>query len=126
MHVWRDDASRERLEAWHGRFRARIETPVVSEVVDTSFGSSHVLIAGLGEAPPLVCLHAMRTGSAHLLSELQSLATRFRLVASDVPGQSVRGPQVRVSLAPRRVEVVAGRPHNHVPEPTASNRTVML
>jgi 2-hydroxy-6-oxonona-2,4-dienedioate hydrolase len=93
MHIWRDDASRERLEAWHGRFRARIETPVVSEVVDTSFGSSHVLIAGLGEAPPLVCFHAMRTGSAHLLSELQSLATRFRLVASDVPGSRYAGPR---------------------------------
>lgn len=97
--VWRDEASRERLEAWHDRFRARIQTAVASETVDTSFGRSHVLFAGPEDAPPLICLHAMRTGSAHLLSELQLLASRFRLVAPDLPGQSVKGPQIRASLS---------------------------
>jgi 2-hydroxy-6-oxonona-2,4-dienedioate hydrolase len=97
--VWRDEAARKRLEAWHGHFRARIQTAVASEAVDTSFGRSHVLVAGPEDAPPLLCLHAMRTGSAHLLSELQPLATRFRLVAPDLPGQSVLGPQIRASLA---------------------------
>jgi 2-hydroxy-6-oxonona-2,4-dienedioate hydrolase len=97
--VWRDDASRKRLEAWQAHFRARIRTEVASEAVETSLGRSHVLLMGPGDAPPLVCLHAMRTGSAHLLSELQPLATQFRLVAPDLPGQSVLGPQVRASLA---------------------------
>jgi 2-hydroxy-6-oxonona-2,4-dienedioate hydrolase len=97
--VWRDDASRRRLEAWSQRFRERIQAPVASQMVDTSFGSSHVLISGPEDAPPLVCLHAMRTGSAHLLSELQPLATRFRLVAPDLPGQSVLGPPMRASLS---------------------------
>ena len=40
----------------------------------------------------------MRTGAAHLLSEFGPLARRFRLVAPDLPGQSVRGPQVRLPL----------------------------
>jgi 2-hydroxy-6-oxonona-2,4-dienedioate hydrolase len=97
--VWRDEASRIRLEAWHQRFRDRIQTPVRSEVVDSSFGRSHVLVAGPENAPPLVCLHAMRTGSAHLLSELQPLAVSFRLIAPDLPGQSVMGPPVRASLS---------------------------
>jgi 2-hydroxy-6-oxonona-2,4-dienedioate hydrolase len=95
--VWRDDASRMRLVDWHERFRARIDAPVISELVDTSLGRSHVLIAGPDDGPPLICLHAMRTGSAHLLSELQPLAARFRLVAPDLPGQSALGPPVRVS-----------------------------
>jgi 2-hydroxy-6-oxonona-2,4-dienedioate hydrolase len=97
--VWRGEASRSRLEAWHQRFRERIQVPVTSEVLDSSLGPSHVLMAGPDEAPPLVCLHAMRTGSAHLLSELQPLAGRFRLVAPDLPGQSVMGPSVRVSFS---------------------------
>jgi 2-hydroxy-6-oxonona-2,4-dienedioate hydrolase len=96
--VWRDEASRERLEAWHEHFRTRIRTPVASITVHTSLGRSHVLLAGAEDAPPLMCLHAMRTGSAHLLSELQPLATRFRLIAPDLPGQSVLGPQIRASL----------------------------
>ena len=40
----------------------------------------------------------MRTGSAHLLSELGPLLHRFRVIAPDLPGQSVRGPQVRLPL----------------------------
>jgi pimeloyl-ACP methyl ester carboxylesterase len=41
----------------------------------------------------------MRTGAAHLLSELGPLLGRFRVVAPDLPGQSVRGPQVRMTLS---------------------------
>jgi 2-hydroxy-6-oxonona-2,4-dienedioate hydrolase len=97
--VWRGEASRKRLEAWHEHFRSRIRATVASRSVDTSLGRSHVLLAGPEDAPPLVCLHAMRTGSSHLLSELQPLASRFRLFAPDLPGQSVLGPQVRAPLA---------------------------
>jgi 2-hydroxy-6-oxonona-2,4-dienedioate hydrolase len=97
--VWRDEASRARLQAWHDRFRARIQTTVASETIDTSFGRGHVLFAGPADAPPLICLHAMRTGSTHLLSELQPLATHFRLVAPDLPGQSVMGPPIRASMS---------------------------
>ncbi|MEM7393611.1 MAG: alpha/beta hydrolase, partial [Verrucomicrobiota bacterium] len=62
------------------------------------FGNSHVLLAGPPDGPPLVCLHAMRTGSAFLTSELNLLLDRFRVIAPDLPGQSVRGPQLRMSL----------------------------
>jgi 2-hydroxy-6-oxonona-2,4-dienedioate hydrolase len=96
--VWRDEASRARLEAWYRRFQERIEAPIESRVVGSSLGPSHVLLGGPPGAPPLVCLHAMRTSSAHLLSELHPLASRFRLIAPDLPGQSVLGPQVRPSL----------------------------
>lgn len=97
--MWRDEPARTRLEDWHGYFRGRVEAPVASEFVDTSIGRSHVLVSGLESSPPLVCLHAMRTSSSHLLSELQPLAARFRLIAPDLPGQSVMGPQVRASLS---------------------------
>ncbi len=96
--VWRDEAARGRLEAWYTRFRDRVSGPVEGREVPTRHGPSHVLIAGSADAPPVVCLHAMRTGAAHLLSELGPLVDRFRLVAPDLPGHSVRGPQVRLSL----------------------------
>jgi 2-hydroxy-6-oxonona-2,4-dienedioate hydrolase len=96
--VWKDEAARLRLESWFDRFRSRISPPVESRVVSTRFGSSHVLLAGSADRPPLVCLHAMRTSSAHLLSELGALTGSFRLIAPDLPGQSVRGPQLRLSL----------------------------
>jgi 2-hydroxy-6-oxonona-2,4-dienedioate hydrolase len=101
MAVWRNEAARLRLEAWFEHFRARIGSPVESLTVATSHGPSHVLVGGPGGGPPLVCLHAMRTGSAHLLSEFHPLLDRFRVIAPDLPGQSVRGPQVRLSLSDR-------------------------
>lgn len=96
--VWRDEAARGRLEAWYTRFHDRVPGPVEGREVPTRHGPSHVLLAGPADAQPLICLHAMRTGAAHLLSELGPLAARFRLIAPDLPGHSVRGPQVRLSL----------------------------
>lgn len=96
--VWRDETARVRLDAWFERFRARVTAPVESCEVPTRHGPSHVLLAGPADGPPIVCLHAMRTSSAHLLSELRPLTGRFRLIAPDLPGQSVRGPRVRLTL----------------------------
>ena len=97
--VWRDDAARGRLEGWFNRFQSRIVAPSESRQVPTRFGPTYVLLAGRADAPPLVCLHAMRTGSAFLVSELLPLLDRFRVIAPDLPGQSVRGPQIRLPLA---------------------------
>ena len=96
--VWKSEAGRARLEEWYTRFASRIPVPVASHEVATRHGKGHVLIGGPEGAPTIVCLHAMRTGAAHLLSEFGPLMERFRLVAPDQPGQSVRGPQVKLPL----------------------------
>jgi 2-hydroxy-6-oxonona-2,4-dienedioate hydrolase len=96
--VWRNERGKAHLESWYERFRERIGAPVESRILPTSLGPSHVLVAGDREKPALVCLHSMRTGSAHFLSELRPLLPDFHLIAPDLPGQSVRGPQRRVSL----------------------------
>lgn len=96
--VWKDDASRARLEGWYQRFLARVEGPVESRQVPTRFGASQVLVAGRPDGPPLVALHPMRTGSAHLLAELGPTLAHFRVYAPDLPDQSVRGLQSRLPL----------------------------
>lgn len=95
---WKNEEGRARLEGWYEKFRARIPASVESREVSTSHGPSHVLVGGPAGGPPLVCLHAMRTGSAHLLSELGPLFSQFRIIAPDLPGQSVRGLQIRLPL----------------------------
>lgn len=93
------DAGRERLERWFVRFQERIPGPVESHDVMTRYGRSHVLLAGRADGPPLVALHAMRTGSAFLVAELAPLLERYRVIAPDQPGQSVRGPRIRLPLS---------------------------
>lgn len=87
-----------RQEEWYQRFLVRANKRVQFYHVDTSWGKSHVLAAGNPVNPPLVCLHAMLTGSAHLLSEIQELADTYYVIAPDIPGHSVRGLPVRLGF----------------------------
>ncbi len=96
--VWKSEKGRERLVAWYERFLERAGVPTERRHVQTSHGESHVLLAGNPGGPPLVCLHAMRTSSAHLLGELGALHETFRLILPDLPGQSVKAPPVSLSL----------------------------
>lgn len=89
--IFKSEDARKRQEDWYQRFLDRVDGPVASRTVSTPHGPSHVLIGGDPSKPPLVALHAMMTSSAHLLSELGPLLDRFRVIAPDLPGQSVRG-----------------------------------
>jgi pimeloyl-ACP methyl ester carboxylesterase len=96
--IFKSDAGRARLENWYERFLSRVGVPVAHQVIQTSRGPSHVLIAGEESKPPLVTLHGSLASSAHVVSEMGPLLKRFRVIAPDLPGQSVRGPQVRLPL----------------------------
>jgi len=94
--VFKNSESREILEQWYLRFLEKVQIPVRSEYVTTSFGDSHVLLAGDESKPPMVCLHAMLTGSACLLSEIETLSEQFFLILPDIPGQSARAPDMHL------------------------------
>ncbi|MCM2375254.1 alpha/beta fold hydrolase [Aporhodopirellula aestuarii] len=96
--IWKTPAGRDRLNAWYDKFASKLETEVTHLSVPTSIGPTHVLASGPEGGLPLVCLHSMRTGASFLLSELPSLAKRFRLYAPDMPGQSIRGPAVKLPV----------------------------
>jgi pimeloyl-ACP methyl ester carboxylesterase len=99
MIVFKDEASRARILAWHGRFRSALPVATESREVSTSSGPAHVLVAGPAEAPSLVVLHGAMASSAHVLGELGPLLGRVRAYAVDVVGQSVKGADTRLSVA---------------------------
>ncbi|PQO42045.1 alpha/beta fold hydrolase [Blastopirellula marina] len=96
--LWKTPAGRDRLEQWYDRFQAKVEVPVESFHVPTTWGENHVLVAGPEDGQPLVALHAMRTGASFLLAELGPLLTEYRVYAPDLPGQSIRGLDIRQPL----------------------------
>jgi 2-hydroxy-6-oxonona-2,4-dienedioate hydrolase len=113
QRIFKSDEARSRLAGWYDKFLAKIEDPVERREIPTAQGPSHVLLAGDPANPPLVCLHGSLASSAHLLSELTTLLARYRLILPDLPGQSVKGPPVRMnykddSLARWVVEVLDG------------------
>jgi hypothetical protein len=88
--LFKDDAARERMEAWYDRVREAIPAATTTRTLETSFGATHVLSAGAEDAPPLVALHGAMANSALLLRELWHLTKQFRLHVVDVLGQSVK------------------------------------
>ena len=111
--IFKGDEAKARLDGWYDRFLAKAPGPVERREVPTSHGPSHALLAGDPSSPPLVCFHGSLASSAHLLSELVALSPRYRLILPDLPGQSVKGPPVRMSyrddsLAKWAVEVIDG------------------
>lgn len=84
------------MESWYQQFLERVDGKTNSIEVSTSHGTNHVLMVGDSSNPPLVCLHAMMTSSAHLAAELGALLDRFYLILPDLPGQSVRGLPIRL------------------------------
>ena len=102
--IFRDVAAKQRIADWYEKFLARVPAPVEHRDIETSLGVSHVLLAGDATNPPLVCLHGALASSAHIVSELGPLLDRFYIIAPDIPGQSVRGPQLRPAVRDRSHE----------------------
>lgn len=96
--IFKSEAARKQFEGWYEKFFARVPGPVERQEVPTELGPSHVLLAGNPDGPSLVVLHGALASSAHVVSELGALVERYRIVAPDVPGQSVHGPQVQPPL----------------------------
>jgi 2-hydroxy-6-oxonona-2,4-dienedioate hydrolase len=94
--IFKNEKGRAKLQEWYQVFLEKIEVPVTSMHVETSHGQNHLLLAGDENNPPLVCLHSMLTGSAHLLSEIQLLSKQYRLILPDLPGQSIKGIEKRL------------------------------
>lgn len=95
--IFQNNDAKKKLEVWYQVFLEKIDFPTESKYVETSLGSNHVLIAGDKTKPPLLCLHSMLTSSAHLVSELQELLDHYHIIAPDLPGQSIRGLETRLS-----------------------------
>lgn len=96
-NIFKNEAARQRIEQWYQRFLKRVDGKPSTKEVSTSHGKNHVLMVGNPSNPPLVCLHAMLTSSAHLVSEFGALLDRFYIIAPDLPGQSARGLPIRLS-----------------------------
>lgn len=95
--IFQDEAARAAIEAAYDQFRARLP-PHETRVLETPLGATHVLECGPKGAPPLVVLHGALASSAHVVGELGPLVERFRIIAPDVIGQSVKSADVRLPL----------------------------
>lgn len=65
--------------------------------IDTSFGTTHVIISGNPANPPLVLLHGSTSNSVTWAGDIKEYSAHFRVYAPDMPGEPGKSTQRRLS-----------------------------
>lgn len=95
MSIFKSAAGKRNLEAGYERLRAHVPE-AEGRYVQTRFGETHVLVAGPADAPPLILLHGASSSSAHMMMPFRSFFERFRVIAPDMIGQTVKSADARL------------------------------
>jgi pimeloyl-ACP methyl ester carboxylesterase len=66
--------------------------------VDTTAGSTHVIICGPADKPPVVLLHGINAGAPLALEAMRDLTDRYRIYAVDTVGQTTKSAETRLSV----------------------------
>jgi pimeloyl-ACP methyl ester carboxylesterase len=85
--IYRSEAARIAIEELYERARARLSFPTASTRVETRLGSTHVLVAGPPDRPPVVVLQGGNVVNPLTLAWLTPLVGDFRIYAPDTIGQ---------------------------------------
>lgn len=77
---------------------ARYPTPFESCFVPTRAGSTHVLISGPVDAPPLFLIHGSGTNALSWGLQVEAFSQHYRVFAVEIPGQPGKSERVRPSI----------------------------
>jgi pimeloyl-ACP methyl ester carboxylesterase len=94
--IYRSPESQTAIEAMYDRQVAKLPFPVESRYVETRFGRTHLLLAGLKDAPPLVIFHGGNDTNPSTLGWFAPLVRDFRIIAPDTIGHPGRSAPVRL------------------------------
>lgn len=87
------------LEELYRRLQGSLGVPCESHTLRTRFGSTHVLVAGPVDAPPLLTVHGAYSSAPQNLKMLLPLTRHFRVYAPDTIGHSVMSEDAYISPA---------------------------
>ncbi|EFN53901.1 hypothetical protein CHLNCDRAFT_136076 [Chlorella variabilis] len=85
---YRSAAGRAALHAHYNKALAALPYQHEEKLVETSFGTAHVLVCGPADAPPLVLWHGMAVPGPFMIRTLDPLVQHYRVYAPDHPFQA--------------------------------------
>lgn len=85
------------IQAWYDSMLDRIPVPYESRQVDTRYGKTHVMTAGMENTPPLLMIHGLGGCSVLWKWQFEALSTHFRLFVVDTIGQPGKSAPARPS-----------------------------
>jgi pimeloyl-ACP methyl ester carboxylesterase len=95
--IYRSPGGEAELAALYDEALARLGPGYETRRIGTSFGETHVILAGPADGPPLVVLPGGNFLNPLCLSWFLPLAASFRLYAPDIVGQPGRSARTRPS-----------------------------
>ena len=60
--------------------------PYESKTVNTSFGSTHILVSGQKDNPPIIFLHAFSASATEWYGNVSDISKEYRIFAVEIPG----------------------------------------
>jgi pimeloyl-ACP methyl ester carboxylesterase len=105
LSAFGSDAGRDAYVTAYDTIVAGAPVPTAHADVPTPFGTTHVLLAGAPDGPPLVALHGKTLSATMWLAHLDTLAASHRVVMVDTIGDLGRSVATRSMRS--RADVVA-------------------
>lgn len=89
MKIFKTETGRQAIYQSYEKLVAKWGVTTEERDIQTSFGSTHVIMAGADSNPPLLMFHGAGDNSAFMwIANAQELAKDFRLIAIDTMGSS--------------------------------------
>lgn len=87
MKAYKSEQGKTEVIAYYNLLLEKLTTPYEQLDLKTSFGNTHILIAGNPDAPPLVLLHGSSMNSSMWIGDMMKYCNHFRVYAPDLPGE---------------------------------------
>ncbi|ELY85639.1 alpha/beta fold hydrolase [Natrialba taiwanensis] len=97
MSIYRSQAGKAKLLAAYDDAVDRLDVEVDERRFETRHGSTHLLVAGPPDGPPVIVFHGGNATNPMTLAWYTGLADDYRLIAPDTIGQPGKSAETRVN-----------------------------
>ena len=95
--IYNSAEGRSQILAAYDRAKAELGVPIEERMIETRFGSTHILVLGPPDGPPLINFHGGNAFNADTLAWYLPLAQTYRIFAPDTVGHPGRSAETRLS-----------------------------
>ena len=87
MHIYRSERAKQKIMETNDKLLTQWGTPLEEMDIGTSYGSTHIIVCGQEQHPPLILFHGVGDDSALMwIYNAKKLAEHFRIYAVDTVG----------------------------------------